>query len=130
MTDLNAQGRRDPCPANLVATESQLDYAAISRVLLAPDPLRLTEFLMASHPIHSTPQPRAAGELARGAAAVVVEVDAAPCDVERLSALGLCAGATFRVQASAPLFRIELGGHSLALGPEWCRALRVVELSA
>lgn len=84
---------------------------------------------MASHPIDSPCCPCAAAELRRGAAAVVVDVDAPPCDAERLSALGLCAGATFRVQSPAPLFRIELGGHSLALGPEWCRALRVVELS-
>ena len=70
-----------------------------------------------------------ADELERGCSAVVVEVAASPKDAQRLSALGLCAGATFRVQSPAPLLRIELGGHSLALGPEWSRALRVVQLA-
>lgn len=70
-----------------------------------------------------------ADQLVQGKSAIVVDLDAEPRDIERLNAMGLRVGATFRVQAAAPLFRIQLGGATLALGPEWTRALRVVELS-
>jgi len=76
---------------------------------------------MSALPTDAQPACRPADQLEQGKFAIVVDLDAEPRDVERLNSLGLCVGATFRVQA--------LGGASLALGPEWTRALRVVELS-
>ena len=83
---------------------------------------------MSARRAEPTPGCCPAHQIARGRSAVVVDLDAEPGDVERLIALGLRVGATFRVQAAAPLFRIQLGGASLALSAEWTRALRVVEL--
>jgi len=83
---------------------------------------------MSALPTDAKPACRSADQLARGKTAIVVDLDAEPRDVERLNSLGLRVGARFRVQEAAPLFRIQLDGASLALGPEWTRALRVVEL--
>ncbi len=84
---------------------------------------------MSALPTDAQPACCPADQLVRGRSAIVVDLDAEPRDVERLNALGLRVGATFRVQAAAPLFRIQLDGATLALGPEWTRALRVVELA-
>ncbi len=84
---------------------------------------------MSAVPTDIQPDCCPADQLVRGKSAIVVDLDAGPRDIERLNAMGLRVGATFRVQAAAPLFRIQLDGATLALGPEWTRALRVVELS-
>jgi len=62
---------------------------------------------MSALPTDAQPACRPADQLEQGKFAIVVDLDAEPRDVERLNSLGLCVGATFRVQAAAPLFRIQ-----------------------
>lgn len=67
-----------------------------------------------------------AGDLARGERAVVTAVEAPPCDVERMAALGLVPGATLSVLRAGATLRLAVGEMRLALGRTWARAIAVV----
>ena len=67
-----------------------------------------------------------AADLVRGERAVVVDVRAPACEVERLAALGLVPGAVLGVLRGGSTLRLALGETRLALGRAWARALRVV----
>ena len=62
----------------------------------------------------------------RGACGIVVEHATDPGTAERLSALGLCLGATFRVLRAGKRMVVVVGESRIGLGPDLSCAVRAI----
>ena len=72
--------------------------------------------------------PRPASGLPRQARACVVGLEGNGAEAERLAAMGLAVGTVFEVLRGGGSLAVKVGESTLALGPEWAAALRVVEI--
>jgi Fe2+ transport system protein FeoA len=81
---------------------------------------------MTPPPITSVAPLLTLGHLAAGESGVVVHVGGRPCDVERLAALGVAAGAHVRVVRGGRTLAVAVGEARFGLGRSWARAVNVV----
>ena len=74
----------------------------------------------------SVSAPSRVADLRRGAEAIVVAHDTDAATAERLSALGLCVGARFKVMQPGKSATLLVGESRIGLGPELTCAVRVL----
>jgi Fe2+ transport system protein FeoA len=77
---------------------------------------------------HPAAPPLTLVDFVRGEEGVVVHVSAKACDVERLAALGLAAGAHVKVLRTGRTLTVAVGESRFALGRAWAHAVSVVRV--
>jgi Fe2+ transport system protein FeoA len=77
-------------------------------------------------PVAARPACSTVADLPRFGRGIVTELVTDPGTAERLSALGLCVGAAFKVLRAGACAVVQVGESRIGLGPDLSRALRVV----